>query len=99
MIGILRELGERGRSALRVPPKALVVTAAVVVLALAFVAGSSAVRTVHHHLGPGVVPRLGRIIPQRLPPFIAYEWNNLQHDEQNVGGIFLIKPDGSDKHA
>ena len=34
------------------------------------------------------MPALGRIIPRRLPPFIAYDsW-----------GIFLVRPDGSDSH-
>jgi len=35
------------------------------------------------------VPAMGRIIPQRLPPFIAYD---------DGTGIFLTKPDGSESH-
>jgi dipeptidyl aminopeptidase/acylaminoacyl peptidase len=42
---------------------------------------------------------MGRILRPNLPPFIAYDWNNLEQNEQNVAGIFLIKPDGSDPHA
>lgn len=35
------------------------------------------------------LPSLGAILPRRLPPFIAYD---------GPGGIWLIKPDGSDAH-
>jgi len=36
------------------------------------------------------VPSLGSIVPSRLPPFIAYD--------PPAGGVWLMKPDGSDAH-
>ncbi len=66
-----------------------------VAVALAFAGGSSAVTRVHHRNGRAVVPRLGAIIPQHLPPFIAYDSAS---QDGTTGGIFLIKPDGSDSH-
>ncbi len=38
----------------------------------------------------GALPSLGRLVPQRLPRYIAYD--------PPGGGIWLIKPDGSDAH-
>ena len=77
-------------------PKTLGVLAPVAV-ALAFAGGSSAVNGVHHATAAGTrvttgVPRLGAIIPRRLPPFIVYDVYG------NGTGIFLMKPDGSDSH-
>jgi len=53
------------------------------------------VSTAHHRRAVRpVVPRLGKIIPRRLPPFIAYDYYG-----QDVAGVFLIRSDGSDPHA
>ncbi len=82
----MRLLGDSWKWSRNTLPKLLVVVA-MVAGALAFVGGSSAVSTVHYRGRLGV-PRLGRIIPQRLPPFIAYD----------SYGIFLMKADGSDSH-
>ena len=90
----MRQPAESSRWAWPRLPKTPVVVATVAV-ALAFVDGSLAVSTAHHRRAVRpVVPRLGTIIPRRLPPFIAYDYYG-----QNTAGIFLIRSDGSDAHA
>jgi Tol biopolymer transport system component len=42
---------------------------------------------------PVRVPAMGRIIPRKLPPFIAFTYNT-----PTVYGISLVRPNGSDSH-
>ena len=91
----MRARGSRTQSAWHKLLRALAV-ACLLLLALAFASASSARSKAHEGTPVGKagrvgVPRLGRIIPQRLPPFIAYD--------DGSTGIFLMKPDGSDSHS
>lgn len=78
------------------------VLVAAAVSTLAFVGSSSALAKAHGaKIGRGVkagVPRLGKIIPRRLPPFIAFDWYSASPAGLSRA-IFLMNPDGSDPHA
>jgi Tol biopolymer transport system component len=45
------------------------------------------------------MPKLGAVVPERLPPFIAYDHVGPGNSGGFVFGIFLMRPDGSDSHA
>jgi Tol biopolymer transport system component len=69
---------------------ALAAVIAVGVFSPAALSGMNVLHVVGHGPRTGRLPSLGAVVSSRLPPYIAYD--------PPGGGIWLVKPDGTDAH-